>query len=756
MLSPSSALRTCLSKHGVGFLSTLLAPLARTRVVAPALFVVAGLYFLQGITANLELTDEGCIIYPIWRVSEGAIPYRDFRQLYGPSLFFVNAALFRLFGTDLLVIRLSLVVLKALVAVLVYLLARRVARRPFALIAYLLCVAVWGVPWWMLNSPYASHWAIALNLAALLTFLSLSDRPRAAGFAAGLFFGLATTFKQTTGVFGVTSLLVFLACETHAPSPGVRQTSRNAPTVRLATVLGAAGLFVVYLHTHLDSWSTLMLLAPIAATLLMRTILPLRAGTWSNASLSGLLPGVFAVIGMALPLLAYGAFYASHGSLAAVADNLVYGLPQRISRFVPLPAWGVRRPEWFSLEDPAGPQLRTMLSGLVLVAAFAAVRLWRNAHVTRSQPHGCGYRLAIGVCLLAMAAWFLDLSQTGGVARYIEDGRWLAEVNRLFFWIPLLLVWGSFASLLQMGDGRMGSPNANPTSLREALEPLPQPLSDADRGAESQGLLPPSLAGKGAGGLGSECERHQTRPVPGNLATGADGKRQTSHRLLHFHAAVGLLQLYPSADIWHVLMIFPIFLPLLAYELDWAREAHADTPWSFPGGHLPAALCVASFVWLALPYVNALVLSNAQRPPKLPAFSRATGVWDAREKLAEAAALVSYLRRATPPEQPLLVLSSEPALYFLAERVSALDNEEYTLYLIGTKLISEKDARELLDQTRIVARLEAVRPVVVDYAGSPASARFVATLPRVARYIRTHYRLVKAIGGYQVLRWSAS
>ncbi len=667
------------------------APSARKRLVVLALFSVAALYFTQGITANLELSDEGCIIYPIWRVSEGAIPYRDFRQLYGPSVFFVNAALFRLFGTDLLVIRISLVVLKALVAVLVYLLARRVARWPFALIAYLLCVAVWGVPWWMLNSPYASHWAIALNLTALLTFLSLSDRPRAAGFVAGVFFGLATTFKQTTGVFGFTSLLVFLACEVPAPPPGVGQTNRRAVLVRLATVLAAAGLLVAYLGPHLMSWSTLLLLAPIATTLVARTVRAVRTGTWSKASLSSLSPMAFAALGMALPLLAYGAFYASNGSLAAVADNLVYGLPQRISRFVSLPGWGVRRPEWFSLQDPAGPQLGTVVSALAVVAAFAALRLWPKVQAGQ-QPQRFLQRVAIGMCLLAIAAWLRDVWLVGGLTRYIDDGRWLAEVNRLLFWIPLLLVWGSFVSLLRMPGG----------------------------------------------------------------ATGAVGQQRRSLHLLHLHAAIGLCQLYPTADIWHVLMILPAFLPLLAYELDWPQEAQTDVPWSFAGRGLPAALCVTLLIWLALPFVSGLVLTNAHRPSTGPVFSRATGIWDSRDKLAEAAALVSYLQRATPPEQPILVLSSEPAIYFLAERVSALDNEEYTLYLIGTNLISQEDARGMLDQDRIVARLGAARPVVVDYVGSPASARFIETLPQVANYIRNHYRVARVIGNYRVLQWAAS
>ena len=74
--------------------------------IAALLWVAAAGYFLVGIGIGIEGVDEGHLVYLSWRVAEGALPYRDFQHWYGPATFFFNGALFRLFGPDLLVVRL--------------------------------------------------------------------------------------------------------------------------------------------------------------------------------------------------------------------------------------------------------------------------------------------------------------------------------------------------------------------------------------------------------------------------------------------------------------------------------------------------------------------------------------------------------------------------------------------------------------------------------------------------------------------------
>ena len=110
------------------------------------LFLLAAAYMRLGLFIPIEWTDEGVIVYPMWRVAEGELPYRDFQQMYGPSVFFLGGWLFRIFDSDLAVLRYFLLAIKAATCVLVYLGARRISAPLFACIAYSLAVVLAGLP----------------------------------------------------------------------------------------------------------------------------------------------------------------------------------------------------------------------------------------------------------------------------------------------------------------------------------------------------------------------------------------------------------------------------------------------------------------------------------------------------------------------------------------------------------------------------------------------------------------------------------
>ena len=67
------------------------------------------------------------------RVLDGALPYRDFWAPYSPLPYYVNAALFGLFGVHLSSFRLALAFVGATGAFLTFVLTRRVASRTAAL-----------------------------------------------------------------------------------------------------------------------------------------------------------------------------------------------------------------------------------------------------------------------------------------------------------------------------------------------------------------------------------------------------------------------------------------------------------------------------------------------------------------------------------------------------------------------------------------------------------------------------------------------
>src|SRR6266542_4540025 len=71
---------------------------------------------------RLDALDEGYFMSTSWRVLAGDLPYRDFSTPYTPAFFYLNALLFRVFGVDLLTLRVSLTVARLATVLLVYLL----------------------------------------------------------------------------------------------------------------------------------------------------------------------------------------------------------------------------------------------------------------------------------------------------------------------------------------------------------------------------------------------------------------------------------------------------------------------------------------------------------------------------------------------------------------------------------------------------------------------------------------------------------
>ncbi|MGH7787373.1 MAG: hypothetical protein ACRERC_10935, partial [Candidatus Binatia bacterium] len=180
------------------------------RLVVPLLLVCSAAYFAAGVRIGLEWSDTGMILYPSWRVAQGDVPYRDFLQLFGPALFYVNAAIFWLFGPDLLTVRLVVVGLKVATMLATYACARTVAAWPYALGVTVVAIAVWGAPLWIFNAPYANHYALALCLLGFWLSLRLPGGALTRAVAAGLCFGLASMFKQTSGLFALAALALAL------------------------------------------------------------------------------------------------------------------------------------------------------------------------------------------------------------------------------------------------------------------------------------------------------------------------------------------------------------------------------------------------------------------------------------------------------------------------------------------------------------------------------------------------------------------
>jgi hypothetical protein len=148
-------------------------------LVYVAVFALAALLCVLGITDGINPNDEGIVLQAAARITHGQLPYRDFYANYGPGEYYLIALLNLIAGPSLLSWRVLNVALDATVATLAFALLRQQANLAIALIATTAVAAAMSFP----QIPHPNPPLLALAFAAVL----LGDRrPVASGALAGL------------------------------------------------------------------------------------------------------------------------------------------------------------------------------------------------------------------------------------------------------------------------------------------------------------------------------------------------------------------------------------------------------------------------------------------------------------------------------------------------------------------------------------------------------------------------------------------
>ena len=152
--------------------------------------------------------DDGMLAQSAERVMQGQLPHRDFDEVYTGGLSYLNAAAFKLFGTNLFSLRLMLFIFFALWVPALYFCASRFAGPLPAGLATLLG-AVWSVPLYPAAMPswYCLFFA-TFGVAALLRYLEA--RARGLLFVAGLCGGFSFLVKSPGLYFIAAALLFFV------------------------------------------------------------------------------------------------------------------------------------------------------------------------------------------------------------------------------------------------------------------------------------------------------------------------------------------------------------------------------------------------------------------------------------------------------------------------------------------------------------------------------------------------------------------
>ncbi|MEW6208407.1 MAG: glycosyltransferase family 39 protein [Acidobacteriota bacterium] len=205
-------------------------------------FLVAALLF--GALFNRETTLSHSIGYSLYgaeRILDGEIPYRDFHTLYPPAIIYLNAAVFKLFGVSLYNALLAVFLFKALTSLAIYLCARQLMPRAWAIAA-----AAFSIVWLRPNGPFKAvpmhYGALFLALALFLLLRYLQTRKTSLLVAAGLSIGLLTLFKHNIGAYALVGSLAVVAFDEERSE----RFSQLAGNYRRALML-VAGLVIAVL-----------------------------------------------------------------------------------------------------------------------------------------------------------------------------------------------------------------------------------------------------------------------------------------------------------------------------------------------------------------------------------------------------------------------------------------------------------------------------------------------------------------------------
>src|SRR6266702_1791731 len=198
----------------------------------------------------IDVVDEGYFVDFAGRVRSGAVPYRDFSTYYTPGIFYLFAAVLKVFGTSVLPIRYLMAGLRAIAAVLMYSLGRRVAPWPWALVpvGILLALDHWPIE----PEPHPSWPAIVACLATLELVARHPDggKLRWLGLA-GAMAAVSFVFKQNVGAFTALGMASYVIMRPRAHS------GRVLPVTRVVFALAMVVAVSAFLWPGLDERSAL-------------------------------------------------------------------------------------------------------------------------------------------------------------------------------------------------------------------------------------------------------------------------------------------------------------------------------------------------------------------------------------------------------------------------------------------------------------------------------------------------------------------
>ena len=189
---------------------------SRKRFLLALVLLLSALYMARELKRGWVPSDEGTLSECAERVMRGELPHRDYHEGYTGVLSYLNAAAFRVFGTNLASMRYMLFLFFLAWVPAFYYTASKFVSAPLAGALTLLAVA-WGPPTYAAALPsWYNLFFATFGLAALLRYIEVQTGRWL--LLAGVCGGISVLFKLP-GLYFVAGTLLFLVYrEQLAPS----------------------------------------------------------------------------------------------------------------------------------------------------------------------------------------------------------------------------------------------------------------------------------------------------------------------------------------------------------------------------------------------------------------------------------------------------------------------------------------------------------------------------------------------------------
>lgn len=215
------------------------------KISAVPFLICMFIILLIPIKTPFNAYDEGFTVFNATRVMNGDVPYRDFWAIYPPGQFYLLAAIFKIFGINLLTARIYDIIARLVIVIGVYFIANKTLDRALSLlvcsiIALLLASAGFYT--------YAVFPSLALGLLSILSLLEAFDTGQRRWLVlTGLLIGVGALFRWDIGLYTSISvisaaLLFYNLHSAKAPGGPIRAlfaVSRPIAVIPIAALLVA-------------------------------------------------------------------------------------------------------------------------------------------------------------------------------------------------------------------------------------------------------------------------------------------------------------------------------------------------------------------------------------------------------------------------------------------------------------------------------------------------------------------------------------